>query len=150
MGVGNIRKPVDCMLAPKVVQVCEELRDCIPVIEVYNVANRISTSIKLPGNPPGNKCNIVSSTKIENIKRNRMQSCTRTPISTARKAPWLSECYFTHLPWTKALNALKANCIALSYLQVELLAASPAVHIRWDTSLVPITKAPQATLLASK
>ena len=88
MGVGRIRKPVDCMLAPKAVQVCEELRGCTPVIEVYNVANRICTSInKFPGKPLGNKCNIVSWTKIENIKRNRMQSCTRTPYLHSTNGP---------------------------------------------------------------
>ena len=88
MGVGSIRKPVDCMLAPKVIQVCEEIGGCIPVIEVYNVANRISTSInKFPGKPLGNKCNFVSSTKIENIKRNRMQSCTRTPYLNSTNFP---------------------------------------------------------------
>ena len=59
----------------------------MPVIEVYNVTNRIRTSIKLPENPLGNKCNIVSSTKIENIKRNRMQSCTRTPYLNSTSGP---------------------------------------------------------------
>ena len=79
IGVGSIRKPVDCLWAPNAVQVSEELGGGIPFIEVYNLANRISSSIKFPGNPLGDKCNIVSSTKIENIKRNRMQFCTRTP-----------------------------------------------------------------------
>ena len=54
VGIGRVRKPVYSMWAPKPIQGRKEVLGCIPVIEIYDVADWISTNIKFPGNPLGN------------------------------------------------------------------------------------------------
>ena len=67
--------------------------------------------------------------------RNGMQFCTRTLYLHNTKGPLAVRMPLNALTRIKALNALKAKGIALSSLQVELLTASQAVHIRWHNLL---------------
>lgn len=71
--------------------------------------------------------------------RNGMQFCTRTLYLHNTKGPLAVRMPLNALTRIKALNALKAKGIALSSLQVELLTASQAVHIRWHNLLWPTT-----------
>ena len=52
------------------------------------------------------------------------------PVSMTRTALRLSECHLMHLPRTKALNEFKENCIALSFLYIELSAISCVLHMQ--------------------